>query len=53
MRDKLKGKEQEILRKRREGRTEYQLAIEYNVYPNAIRALVKRETRRQDAQVGK
>lgn len=42
--NKLRGKEQEILRKRRDGRTEYQLAVEYGVYPNAIRALVKRET---------
>lgn len=40
---KLRGKELEIYNKRRkQGRSEYNLAIEYGVYPYAIRMVVVR-----------
>lgn len=43
LRDKLRGKEREIYDKRRkQGQSEFYLAIEYGVYPNAIRQLVLR-----------
>lgn len=38
----LRGKEAEILAKRETGKSEYQLAVEYAVYPNAIRQAIKR-----------
>lgn len=48
--NKLKGKEQEIYARRKAGETEYRLAIEYNVYPFAIRRAVARIEAKRDAE---
>ena len=48
--NKLRGKENEILAKRAAGATEFQLAIEYGVYPFAIRQAVKRAQAKQAAR---
>lgn len=51
---KLKGKEYEILKRKQSGISEYKLAIEYGVYPNAIRQAVKRAlSARESVVVGK
>ena len=39
---KLRGREQEATDLKRQGLSEYQIAVRLGVYPNAIRALFKR-----------
>lgn len=45
----LIGKEREILAKYEAGKSEFRLAIEYSVYPNAIRQAIKRARAMREA----
>ncbi len=39
---KLRGREQEVLALHKQGLSEYKIAVKLDVYPNSIRALLKR-----------